>query len=122
MTAKINTYFGDIETLAWYGYLVIPAGTTVPAITTAVDVYGSATDAEIATAIGHATATASSSYAKLLHAVPSTRSSTQASLFDWAKTDIAVKIGLGTNFRSTSASASRPTVGVRLNFGFTFTF
>jgi hypothetical protein len=123
VTATINNYFGDIEALAWYGYRTWAIGGVVSAVT---DLYNwagtAATTTQKDTAIGYsATTTAPTTYDKVL-AGAFYSSSTQASLFDWAKTDIAVKIGMGSNFTLNLGLGVSSFGWGSLDLGFTFTF
>jgi hypothetical protein len=108
----VSTFFGDQEVLISYGYFVVAANATT---------YGTATTLYGLTPVAPVTALIGKTYDRVFP-VALYGAGTQTQLFNWAKTDVALAVGIGSNV-SLSAGFSLSVYGWdKITFGFKWSF
>jgi len=109
----VGTFFGDHEVLDYVAYDIIDSGATAPgSLVYLLNTTGATATTALTTAATHDTVTFKSGY----------KAGTTTTLFDWAKTETDLSIGVGSNVTLTLGFDISAFGWEDLEFGFTFAF
>jgi len=113
--ATVTTYFGDLQELSYFGYAVIPDGSTTAGATTWLlgsgTAYSTAAGYYVSSAVCYDTVMSKYGYADVSGA---------SQLFNWAVTEVDMELGIGSNITLDLGASISQFGWESLSFGFTF--